>query len=120
MNNRTALFLLGLVLVALCVGLATRWGANQGLRAGSADGEKSLRRLQLVWPDVLQMPDGDRLVLTELAMQCRLHEKPLTAQDAVQCLTSAASTDDRHRATLSRLLPSEFGAGGMPSQPQGQ
>jgi hypothetical protein len=75
---------------------------------GAAHGARTLNRLQLIWPDYLQMSQEDRLVLANLSQRCKLHEEPAIPQRVVQCLARAAQDDAVDQATLARVLPSQY------------
>lgn len=111
MKRRIAISAAALLVLLLLGGwLSIRWAQDEGLRRGSVAGAQTLERLQVVWPDVLQMPDDDRLVLADLAMRCRLDQEPLVAQNVVRCLRSATAGRDsaENRAILARLLPRQY------------
>lgn len=94
-----------------------RLSTEHGQRTGAATGQQTLYRLQLVWPDYLQMSDDERAVLASLSMRCRLHEQAAAAENVVRCLTDAAvemdsESDDARsgtfRTALRRLLPNGY------------
>ncbi len=57
----------------LYIGVAAVVGAGL-VHVGRSHGEKvamqSVERLRVVWPYVLEMPEGDRAVLAGLALSC--------------------------------------------------
>ncbi|WP_157056051.1 hypothetical protein [Candidatus Burkholderia verschuerenii] len=67
--------------------MATKVGHN----AGEADAELAKKRLELVWPSFMSMPDSDRALVVGLAMTCNLARRPADAGQVVACLRSAAS-----------------------------
>lgn len=70
----------------IALGLATKIGHMAGMDAGS----RAKERLQLVWPSLMSMPEGDRALIVGLAMSCRLEERPANAREVVACLREAA------------------------------
>lgn len=115
MKRRTAVIALLVVsLLSFAAWFGTRIGFDAGLRAGTVAGAQAAKGLELVWPDVLQMPETDRLVLGHLAIRCRLEDEPPVAENVVRCLRSAAAGNDlsKERATLVRLLPQQYALSG--------
>lgn len=111
MKRRTAVYGIGLVFLTLLGGWwGVRWGAEDGFRRGRAAGADAQQRLQLVWPNVLQMSEHDRRVLAYLAMRCRLEQEPRVPQNVVRCLRSATTEAEPgvHPAALARLLPPQY------------
>lgn len=104
---RKTIFAAGiLILLGIVAWNAARYGADYGFKTGALEGKQALQRLQVVWPNVEQMPETDRFALADLAFQCRLHEKPPVKEEVVKCLTDAANEDAAsYRSVLSRLLP---------------
>lgn len=79
--------LLGVALLSLAfLGVAYAVGT-----IGADEGKTSLERLQLVWPEVLDLPHADRVLLARLSIDCQLAEKPLERDAVVQCLRQAAA-----------------------------
>jgi hypothetical protein len=79
---------LGVVVVAvIALGLATKIGHMAGEDAGG----RAKDRLQLVWPSLMAMPEGDRALIVGLAMSCRLEERPAEPREVVACLREAAA-----------------------------
>lgn len=70
------------------------------------DGLASVERLQLVWPDVLDLPHEDRLLLARLSIDCNLNQAPKERDAVIGCLKRAAeasSDDDVGNDDLSRV-----------------
>jgi hypothetical protein len=66
-------------------------------------------RLEVVWPDLMQLPDADRRFLTQLATQCGLERRMKELGPVIQCLHLASQTAPRPAAAaeeLRRLLNS--------------
>lgn len=102
-------FFLGIVLVA---GLGTCIGRD----VGQSDGVASRQRLEIVWPNLMQMRDQDRALLAGLALSCRLQDRGENPASVVGCLREAVEDNDallpysmdrkQARDRLSRLIPS--------------
>lgn len=58
---------------------------------GADDGLASVERLQLVWPDVLDLPQDDRILLAKLSMECNLNQVPKDRDAVIGCLKLAAN-----------------------------
>lgn len=106
---------LGVAAVAvIALGVATKIGHMAGVDAGG----RAKDRLELVWPSLMTMPEGDRALIVGLAMSCHLEERPANARDVVACLREAAAdpkamlpkgTDQaRVAAKLEELLPRQI------------
>lgn len=65
-----------------------------GQHAGQQLAAASIAQIQLVWPDVLSFPDKEKLLLAELALECRLSAEPATAAAVLACLERAADAKD--------------------------
>ncbi len=88
-TRRVIPFLLGIVLVA---GLGTCIGRH----VGESDGTASRQRLELVWPNLMQMRDQDRALLAGLALSCRLQDRDEDPASVRECLQEAIESDDAH------------------------
>lgn len=88
-TRRVIPFLLGIVLVA---GLSTCIGRH----LGESDGSASRQRLELVWPNLMQMRDQDRALLAGLALSCGLQNRGEDRASVLECLQEAIESDDVH------------------------
>lgn len=61
-----------------------------GHSAGKAMAEKDIERVQLLWPDILAMPEHDRARIVHSAMACNLSRKPLQVEAVAECLRNGA------------------------------
>lgn len=87
LHRRTVLVALGFAALLLVVVALPRF-------AGRAGGEAALERLQLVWPDYMEMPEADRAVIAGLAFQCGMDRVEKRADAVLACLQEAAASDD--------------------------
>ncbi|PNE59596.1 hypothetical protein A8H39_00150 [Paraburkholderia fungorum] len=78
----------------LGVVLVTGLGISIGRLVGKSDGIESRQRLEIVWPDLMQMPDQDRALLASLALTCHLKDRNKDQAAVLSCLEEAV--DDEH------------------------
>lgn len=107
-TRRIIPFLIG---IALLAGLGTCIGRH----LGESDGIASRQRLEIVWPDLMQMRDQDRALLAGLALSCRLQDRAEDRASVLECLQGAIESDDVHlpysmdrkqaRDRLGQLIP---------------
>jgi hypothetical protein len=102
--KRTTSFLVAAAIAAPIVLLLGYFG-------GRATADDSVTRLQLLWPDVLTMPEDDRLALAKIAMACRLNQVEVKRPAIVACMRAGAAELDQRDAPhgswdgqLTRLL----------------
>jgi len=103
---------IGLMLVSL---LAVGIGVFIARVGGDRDGIASRERLEIVWPNLMQMPDQDRALLAGLAMSCHLHDRDPDQASVLGCLKEAVESEhpffpnsmDRKQAQdrLNQLIP---------------
>ncbi|WP_322075496.1 hypothetical protein [Burkholderia cenocepacia] len=62
-----------------------------GRSIGARDGQRSLERVQLVWPGIESMPVQDRVLIAGMAMTCHVEKQPPVASAVVACLRDAAA-----------------------------
>jgi hypothetical protein len=86
-SRRVISLLVGLVLIA---GL----GISIGRLTGKSDGIASRQRLEIVWPDLMQMPDQDRALLAGLALTCHVQDRNKEQAAVLECLHEAL--EDEH------------------------
>lgn len=65
-----------------------------GKRGGEISGQQAKARLELVWPQLMTLPDDDRALLAGFAIACRVEQQPETTSDVIACLRSAAADPD--------------------------
>ncbi len=63
-------------------------------RLGSAEGEVTAARLNLLWPDLRALPLPDHQLLALLSMQCQLYREPIDVNAVIACLRRAAREPD--------------------------
>ncbi len=61
--------------------------------AGAEAARQSEERLALVWPNVMQMPEGERAFVVALAMNCRLEKRPAIKSEVIACLKEGATAE---------------------------
>jgi len=74
--------------------IATALAAAVGQWAGHEQAHADIEKLELVWPDVLRLPQDDRALLAGLAMSCRLARKPADRKDVIECLREAMDSPE--------------------------
>jgi hypothetical protein len=88
-----------LVLVTFLAPLAIAFGSLAGRTAGA-----ELRvKLLLVWPDLLNMPVHDRVVLVRLGIRCNASKEPTESTAVLRCLRDVAHASEAKR--LEELIP---------------
>lgn len=105
----TTLALLGLLAVAMAI----------GFKLGASDGQASLQRIQLIWPDVAALSERDRAVLDVLSKHCDLKSVPMDETSVALCLRRAAGDPrlplppgvDDGKVELTRILRKASAAG---------
>jgi hypothetical protein len=86
--RRKILFFLSIMAVVITVGaLASHWA----YRAGEAQANQEVQRLDLVFGNVLALPERDRLLLAVLSSHCKLHTRPPVRNETIHCLRGAAA-----------------------------
>jgi hypothetical protein len=79
-------------IVAAAIGLTIAvMVASFALRLGAEAGAQTAERLNLVFGEVLALPETERALLASLAMACRLHVKDKTPGAVVACLRDGAA-----------------------------
>lgn len=73
----------------IALGVIILVGSMLARDLGKAHAEASLQRLELVWPDVMAMPERDRALLASLGFTCSLNKVELDREKIIQCLQSA-------------------------------
>jgi hypothetical protein len=96
-----------LPILAVLLGVAA---LNVGRWTGADAGQRSLDRLQLVWPSLLAMPEQDRALLAGLAMTCRLEQRDKEPKEVIGCLREAVNDDN---PILPRDMDKELAAQGL-------
>jgi hypothetical protein len=76
--------------IASCVGLLAI-AIFVGHNAGREDAKLAIQRLDLVFGNVMTLPEADRLLLVKLSMTCRLSSRPLARDETIRCLREATS-----------------------------
>lgn len=76
--------------VALIAGL----GISIGRLVGKSDGLASRQRLEIVWPDLMQMRDQDRALLAGLALTCHMQDRNKDAAAVLECLHEGVESDN--------------------------
>jgi len=96
----------GVVLAAAAAGASVgigRW-------AGGSAADATIKRLSVLWPDVMAMPQQDRALLARLSIKCDLLGQPEDQSSTIRCLRQAAATEAADKtfeipaAQLERLL----------------
>jgi hypothetical protein len=82
--------------ITLVIGLTliTGIGIPIGRVVGKSDGLASRQRLEIVWPNLMQMRDHDRALLASLAMTCHLAERSKDQADVLACVQEAAEDEN--------------------------
>jgi hypothetical protein len=88
--------------------VATGAAAAVSLHAGQAMSSKLRSRLEVLWPDVLELPKPDRAALVRDATSCKLEREPCDSSAIAECLRQGAeslnATWPDSSARLERLL----------------
>lgn len=88
MRRHLTFALLVFVFVALFGMLVWHFGAA----SGRADATAVKERLNLIFPDVMAMPELDRAFLASLSMHCRLSQRRPDREETIRCLRDAAKS----------------------------
>ncbi|WP_321817018.1 MULTISPECIES: hypothetical protein [unclassified Paraburkholderia] len=82
--------------IAMFIGVSLIVGAAPflGRFSGTNDGIAARERLELVWPDLMQMPDRDRALLAGLALTCQLEDRVKEQAAVRECLQDAVDSQD--------------------------
>lgn len=83
--NKTTLLKIAPLPALILVGLFF-FARYAGERAAKAD----IERIELLVPNVLGLPQEDRVLFATLSLECNLQSKPLAAYEVEPCLTEAA------------------------------
>jgi hypothetical protein len=81
------------VLIFLVGVLAVRFGEHFGQEHALL----AKARLDLIFGDVLLMPEIDRALFASMSLQCRLAQRPNRREDTIQCLREASLAPDLPR-----------------------
>lgn len=75
-------------------------GASVGVGrwAGGSAAHATIRRLSVLWPNVMEMPQDDRALLAWLSIKCELLRQPENEGSTVRCLRQAAASDTASEA----------------------
>lgn len=77
------------ICIALAVGLCTLIAHH----VGQSDGAVSRQRLEIVWPNFMQLRDQDRALLASLALSCHLQDRDEDRASVLECLKDAVMED---------------------------
>jgi hypothetical protein len=84
-------FTFAILAIASCVALFLI-AIFLGHYAGREDAKLAIQRLDLVFGNVMSLPEADRLLLVKLSMTCRLSNRPLARDETIRCLRDATSS----------------------------
>ncbi|CAN7328065.1 hypothetical protein [Variovorax sp. LjRoot178] len=77
-----------------------------GTWSGRALAEATQQRLRGLWPEVMTMPQEDRMLLVWLSFECNLTLQPAGQGETIGCLRKAAATEaasERFQAPATQL-----------------
>jgi hypothetical protein len=88
-TRRIISLFLGIVLV-------TGLGISIGRLVGKSNGIASRQRLEIVWPNLMQMRDQDRALLAGLALTCHMQDRNKDQAAVLECLHEAVENEHPH------------------------
>lgn len=100
-----------LVMIGCAVAIVFAAGAAvvlAGRSLGESQGKAAVERLQLLWPNVLNLPKADRILLARLSLDCNVGDVPVDKAAVRACLVQEAGRSDSKvenaQQDLARLL----------------
>lgn len=90
-RSRAARWALGAALAGVVLVGLGYWG-------GKHSAQQAIERLQVLWPDVLQMKKADRALIARISLRCGLGRVDGGHAEIVNCLRAGAAELDREDA----------------------
>lgn len=79
----------------IVTGVIILFGSMLARDLGKVHAEAARQRLELVWPDLMSMPESDRALLASLGYTCSLEKVELERDEIIGCLQGAMLEDPK-------------------------